>query len=177
MFDAFFSLFKKDVKSYPKGSIHSFVVKNLQGNDFDFSTLKGKKVMVVNTASKCGLTPQYEKLQQLYEKYKSDSFEIIGFPANNFLWQEPWSSNEIQEFCSVNYGVTFPMMEKISVKGRNMHPVYEFLTMKSKNGVQDSKVKWNFQKYLLNEKGELEKVIAPKTQPDDESIISWIEGE
>lgn len=176
MFSRIFSFFKKDTKSYPKGSVHSFVVKNLQGNDFDFSTLKGKKVMIVNTASKCGLTPQYEKLQEIYEKYKAQNFEIIGFPANNFLWQEPGNSNDIQEFCSINYGVTFPMMEKISVKGRNMHPVYEFLTKKSKNGVEDSKVKWNFQKYLLNENGELEKVILPKIQPDDESITNWIEG-
>lgn len=176
MFERFFSFLKKDTKSYPKGSIHSFVVKDLQGNDFDFSTLKGKKILIVNTASKCGLTPQYEKLQEIYEKYKTQNFEIIGFPANNFLWQEPGNSKEIQKFCSVNYGITFPIMEKISVKGKNIHPVYEFLTKKSKNGVQDSKVKWNFQKYLLNEKGELEKVILPKIQPDDESIISWIEG-
>ena len=176
MFDSIFSFFKKDTKSYPKGSIHSFVVTTLQGNDFDFSTLKGKKILVVNTASKCGLTPQYEKLQNLYEKYKSKNFEIIGFPANDFLWQEPGNSSDIQEFCSLNYGVTFPMMEKISVKGMNKHPVYKFLTQKSKNGVQDSKVKWNFQKYLLNENGELEKVISPKTQPDDRSITAWIEG-
>jgi len=176
MFNSLFSFFKKDTKSYPKGSIHSFVVKTLQGNEFDFSTLKGKKILIVNTASKCGLTPQYEKLQKIYDKYKSDNFEIIGFPANNFLWQEPGNSNDIQEFCSINYGVTFPMMEKISVKGKNIHPVYEFLTKKSKNGVKNSSVKWNFQKYLLNENGELEKVISPKTQPDDRSITAWIEG-
>lgn len=176
MFEKLLSFFRKDSKSYPKGSIHSFVVKNLQGKDFDFSTLKGKKLMVVNTASKCGLTPQYEKLQQLYEKYQSENFEIIGFPANNFLWQEPGDSNDIENFCSLNYGVTFLMMEKISVKGINVHPVYQFLTKKSKNGVTNSSVKWNFQKYLLNENGELEKVILPKIEPDDESIISWIEG-
>ena len=176
MLNSIFSLFKKDTKSYPKGSIHSFTVKNLQGNNFDLSTLKGKKVMIVNTASKCGLTPQYEKLQKIYDKYKSENFEIIGFPANNFLWQEPGNSNDIQEFCSINYGVTFPMMEKISVKGSNINPVYEFLTKKSKNGVKNSTVKWNFQKYLLNENGELEKVIAPNTQPDDRSITAWIEG-
>ena len=176
MFDFIFSFFKKDTKSYPKGSIHSFVIKDLKGNDFDFSTLKGKKILIVNTASKCGLTPQYEKLQEIYDKYKSQNFEIIGFPANNFLWQEPGNSNDIQEFCSVNYGVSFPMMEKIAVKGKNIHPVYEFLTKKSRNGVQNSSVKWNFQKYLLNENGELEKVISPKTQPDDRSITAWIEG-
>ena len=176
MLQSIFSFLIKDTKSYPKGSIHSFVVKNLQGNDFDFSSLKGKKIMVVNTASKCGLTPQYEKLQKIYKKYKNQNFEIIGFPANNFLWQEPGSASEIKSFCSINYGVTFPMMEKISVKGKNMHPIYEFLTKKSKNGVKDAAVKWNFQKFLLNENGELEKVISPKTQPDDRSITAWIEG-
>ena len=176
MFERFLTFFKKDTKSYPKGSIHSFVVKDLQGNDFDFSFLKGKKVMIVNTASKCGLTPQYEKLQEIYEQYKTQNFEIIGFPANNFLWQEPGNSNDIQEFCTVNYGVTFPMMKKISVKGKNMHPVYQFLTKKSKNGVKDAPVKWNFQKYLLNENGELEKVISSKTQPNDTSITDWIEN-
>ena len=175
MLQSIFSFLNKDTKFYPIGSIHSFVVKNLQGNDFDFSTLKGKKIMVVNTASKCGLTPQYEKLQKIYEKYKNQNFEIIGFPANNFLWQEPGSASEIESFCSINYGVTFPMMEKISVKGKNMHPIYEFLTKKSKNGVKDAAVKWNFQKFLLNENGELEKVISPKTQPDDRSITAWIE--
>lgn len=175
MLHSIFSFFNKDTKTYPKGSIHSFVVTDLTGKQFDFSTLKSKKIMVVNTASKCGLTPQYEKLQKIYDKYKDHNFEIIGFPANNFLWQEPGSASDIQNFCSVNYGVTFPMMEKISVKGKNMHPIYEFLTKKSKNGVKDATVKWNFQKFLLNENGELEKVISPKTQPDDRSITAWIE--
>ena len=176
MLQSIFSFLKKDTKTYPKGSIHSFIVTDLKGNQFDFSTLKGKKIMVVNTASKCGLTPQYEKLQKIYDKYKNQNFEIIGFPANNFLWQEPGSAADIESFCSINYGVTFPMMEKISVKGKNMHPIYEFLTKKSKNGVKDAAVKWNFQKFLLNENGELEKVISPKTQPDDRSITAWIEG-
>ena len=175
MLHSIFSFFKKDTKSYTKGSIHSFIVIDLRGNQFDFSSLKGKKIMVVNTASRCGLTPQYEKLQKIYEKYKNQNFEIIGFPANNFLWQEPGSASEIESFCSVNYGVTFPMMEKISVKGKNRHPIYEFLTKKSKNGVKDTSIKWNFQKFLLNENGELEKVISPKTQPDDRSITAWIE--
>jgi glutathione peroxidase len=151
-------------------------VVDLYGKTFDFSTLQGKKIMVVNTASKCGLTPQYKDLEALYEKYKDQDFVIIGFPANNFLWQEPGNASDIDNFCTVNYGVTFPMMEKISVKGKNIHPIYEFLTKKSKNGVKDTSVKWNFQKFLLNENGELEKVISPKTQPDDRSITAWIEG-
>jgi glutathione peroxidase len=158
-----------------KQSIHQFKVNDLEGNDFDFASLKGKKVMIVNTASKCGLTPQYEKLEALYKKYDSKNFVIIGFPANNFMGQEPGSNEEIATFCQKNYGVTFPMMSKISVKGKDMHPVYQFLTSKDKNGLEDNEVQWNFQKYLLNENGELEKVISPRTQPDDKSIIEWIE--
>ena len=158
-----------------KQSIHQFKVNDLEGNDFDFASLKGKKVMIVNTASKCGLTPQYEKLEALYKKYESKNFVIIGFPANNFMGQEPGSNEEIATFCQKNYGVTFPMMSKISVKGKDMHPIYQFLTSNDKNGLEDNEVQWNFQKYLLNERGELEKVISPRTQPDDKSIIEWIE--
>ncbi len=157
-------------------SIHQFKVTDIAGKEFDFSTLKGKKVMVVNTASKCGLTPQYEQLEALYKKYKSKNFVIIGFPANDFMSQEPGSDKDIATFCTKNYGVTFPMMSKISVKGKEMAPIYEFLTTKKYNGLEDSKVKWNFQKYLLNEKGVLVKVIAPTTEPNAPEIISWIEG-
>jgi glutathione peroxidase len=144
---------------------YDFKVKTLEGKSFDFASLKGKKVMVVNTASKCGNTPQYKDLEELYEKYGKDNFVIIGFPANNFGAQEPGSAAEIREFCTSNYGVTFPMMEKISVKGDDIHPVYQWLTSKSKNGVMDSEVKWNFQKYLIDEKGNLVDVIAPKEKP------------
>ncbi|MGB1971371.1 MAG: glutathione peroxidase [Flavobacteriaceae bacterium] len=157
-----------------KQSLHQFTVIALEGSSFDFSTLKGKKVMVVNTASKCGLTPQYKQLQELYNTYGSEQFVIVGFPANNFMKQEPGTNEEIADFCERNYGVTFPMMEKIDVTGDQMHPVYAFLTQKDKNGVIDSKVTWNFQKYLLNEEGILDKVISPQTSPDDEEIISWI---
>lgn len=156
-------------------NIYQFKVTDLYGSPFDFSELKGKKVMVVNTASECGLTPQYEQLQKLYDKYKDDNFVIVGFPANNFGGQEPGSDMEIAAFCKENYGVTFPMMSKISVKGDDMHEVYHFLTEKNKNGLQDSEVAWNFQKYLINEQGELEMVIKPKTLPTDASIVSWIE--
>ena len=155
-------------------TLHQFTVEALEGEAFDFSTLKGKKVMVVNTASKCGLTPQYKELQALYEEYGSDSFVIVGFPANNFLAQEPGSNEEIAAFCEHNYGVTFPMMAKIDVKGKDVHPIYAFLTQKDKNGVMDSKVTWNFQKYLVNEEGVVEKVISPRTSPKDEEIIAWI---
>jgi glutathione peroxidase len=155
-------------------SIHQFTVQNIEGKDFSFSSLKGKKIMVVNTASKCGLTPQYEQLEGLYEQFKDSNFVIIGFPANNFMSQEPGTNEEIVEFCQKNYGVSFPMMSKISVKGNDMHEVYKFLTEKSLNGLEDSSVKWNFQKYLLNEEGKLEKVIDPRTLPNDPEIIKWI---
>lgn len=157
-------------------SIYDFKVEDINGEEFDFSTLEGKKIMIVNTASECGLTPQYEQLQAIYEKFESDDFVIIGFPANNFMKQEPGDDEEIAAFCKKNYGVTFPMMSKISVKGDNMHPLYQFLTQKAMNGHSDSEVAWNFQKYLINEKGELEKVIHPRVKPDDEEIITWIKG-
>src|SRR5210317_2154929 len=127
-------------------SFYDFTVKDISGEDYPLSQLKGKKVLVVNTASKCGFTPQYKGLQELYDKYGSEDFMIIGFPANNFMRQEPGSDEEIATFCSVNYGVTFPMMSKISVKGDDQHPVYRWLTSKSENGVENSKVSWNFQK-------------------------------
>ncbi|WP_353084661.1 glutathione peroxidase [Flavobacterium sp.] len=157
-----------------KETIYSYKVKDLSGNEFDFASLKGKKILIVNTASKCGLTPQYKDLEAIYEKYKSNNFVVVGFPANNFAAQEPGSSKEISEFCQKNYGVTFPMMEKVSVNGGDMCAVYQFLTQKSKNGLQDSEVEWNFQKYLINEKGELEKVILPRVLPTDQEIVNWI---
>ncbi|WP_163711460.1 glutathione peroxidase [Mangrovibacterium lignilyticum] len=162
--------------SFGQNSFYDFTVKDIDGNDFDLSSLKGKKVLVVNTASKCGLTPQYEGLQELYDKYGGDKFVIVGFPANNFLSQEPGTNEEIEEFCQKNYGVTFPMMSKISVKGDDMAPIYHWLTEKSKNGVMDSSVAWNFQKYLIDENGKLVDMASPKTKPDDAKIVSWIEG-
>ena len=156
-------------------TIYQFTVEDINGKPFALADLKGKKVMIVNTASKCGLTPQYKELEALYQQYKDRDFTIIGFPANNFLGQEPGSNEQIASFCSINYGVTFPMMSKISVKGKNMHPLYQFLTQKSKNGVEDSKVKWNFQKYLIGRDGKLEKVIDPKTLPSSDEVKQWIE--
>lgn len=153
---------------------YDFKVKTLEGQEFDFNSLKGKKVMLVNLASKCGLTPQYKDLEEVYEKYQSDNFVIIGFPANNFMNQEPGTATEIRKFCTDNYGVTFPIMEKISVKGDDIHPVYQWLTSKSKNGVRDSEVSWNFQKYLIDEKGNLIEVIPPKEKPTSDKVIAWI---
>ena len=155
-------------------TIYQFEVEDITGKVFPLSNLQGKKVMIVNTASKCGLTPQYKELEALYQQYKDKDFVIIGFPANNFLKQEPGTNEEIATFCQVNYGVSFPMMSKISVKGKDMHPLYQFLTQKAKNGVMDSKVSWNFQKYLIGKDGHLEKVIDPKTLPNDPEVIEWI---
>lgn len=160
--------------SSAQNGFYDFTVKTLENEDFALSQLKGKKVMVVNTASKCGLTPQYEQLEAIYKKYGGKDFTIIAFPANNFFRQEPGTAKEIRAFCTSKYGVTFPIMAKISVKGKNIAPLYQWLTQKSKNGVQDSKVKWNFQKYLIGKDGKLEKVIYPRTKPDDAEIIEWI---
>lgn len=170
-----FLLFCFAAISQNEKTIYDFKVTDLEGKEFDFSTLKGKKVMIVNTASKCGLTPQYKKLQATYEKYESKDLVIVGFPANNFMEQEPGSDKEIASFCEKNYGVTFPMMSKISVKGNDIHPLYKYLTTEADNGHSDNEVAWNFQKYLINEKGTLEKVIHPKVEPDQEEIVSWIE--
>jgi glutathione peroxidase len=159
-----------------KQTIYQFKVEDLSGKTFDFASLKGKKIMIVNTASKCGLTPQYKELEALYKEYSSKGFVIVGFPANNFAGQEPGTNEEIATFCQLNYGVTFPMMDKVSVKGDDMCAVYQFLTQKSKNGLQDSQVEWNFQKYLLNEKGELVKVISPRTLPTDPEVLNWVKG-
>jgi glutathione peroxidase len=155
-------------------TLYDFKVKTIDGADFDLASLKGKKVLVVNTASKCGLTPQYEKLQELYLKHGGDNFTIIGFPANNFMSQEPGSNNDIAEFCQKNYGVTFQMMEKISVKGKDIHPLYKWLTSASENGVGDFDVKWNFHKFLIDENGKLVKDVNPQKSPMDDEIMNWI---
>ena len=156
-------------------TLHDFTVKTIDGDEFKLSQLKGKKVLVVNTASKCGLTPQYKDLEKLYKKYGGEKFVIIGFPANNFMNQEPGTNEEIKEFCSKNYGVSFPMMEKISVKDDDVHPVYQWLTSKAKNGKLDSKVKWNFQKYMIDETGNLVDVVFPKEKPFSEKIVKWLD--
>lgn len=156
-------------------TLHDFTVNDISGEPYDLSQLKGKKVLVVNTASECGLTPQYAQLQELYESKGGDGFEIIGFPANNFGGQEPGSDAQISTFCSKNYGVTFPMMSKISVKGNDIHPVYRWLTSKSENGVGDYEVQWNFHKFLVDEEGRLVRDVNPSVLPIDEEILAWID--
>lgn len=151
-------------------SIHEFSVPALDGGTINFSDFKGKKILVVNTASECGYTPQYAGLQELYEQY-ADKLVVVGFPANNFGAQEPGSNADIKTFCQKNYGVTFPMAAKISVKGDDVHPLYQWLTSKAKNGVMDAEVKWNFSKFLLDESGKLIEHFHSDVQPMSEEII------
>ncbi|MES2134001.1 MAG: glutathione peroxidase [Bacteroidota bacterium] len=169
-----FSFFKK--KGKPSSSIYTFKVTTIDGKEFDFSSLKGKKILVVNTASKCGFTPQFEQLETLYEKYKDKNFAIVGFPCNQFGNQDPGSGSDIKAFCTKNYGVTFPMMEKVEVKGEHAADIYKWLTSKEKNGVEGSSVKWNFQKYMIDENGFLVGHVASFKKPNCRKIVNWIEG-
>lgn len=156
-------------------SIYDFKVKSIDGTTFDFATLKGKKILIVNTASECGNTPQYKDLEELYKKYKSKNLVIIGFPANNFGGQEPGNDAEIKSFCTKNYAVTFPMMSKISVKGSDIAPIYKWLTEKALNGVKDAPVTWNFQKFMIDEKGNWAGSVAPKTAPlSSKEILDFV---
>ena len=172
------SLFTMTTLAYSQNtkSFYDFKTTTLDGQSFDLASLKGKKVLVVNTASKCGHTPQYAQLEELYKKYGGDKFTIIGFPANNFLSQEPGTNAQIREFCTKNYGVTFPMMSKISVKGKDQDPIYKWLTSKEENGVMDAPVKWNFQKFMIDEQGKLVGFVTPKELPNSPAITNWIEG-
>ncbi len=152
------------------GSIYDFKVSGLEGGEIDFSKYKGKKILIVNTASECGYTPQYEELEQLHKKY-SNKLAIIGFPANNFGGQEPGSNTEIAAFCKKNYGVTFPMAEKVSVTGEDAHPLFKYLAEEAgKTGVTGPVVKWNFTKFLIDENGKLVKVFPSKVKPLSEEI-------
>ena len=169
-----FSLIIISLMSTAQTSFYDFKCKTIDGKDFDFNELKGKKVLIVNTASKCGFTPQYEDLEKLYQMYKDKNFVIIGFPANNFMRQEPGTNSDIKEFCTKNYGVTFQMMEKISVKGDDMDAIYKWLTQKALNGKLDSTVKWNFQKYMIDENGNLVDVVYSADKPMCDKIIAWI---
>jgi glutathione peroxidase len=160
--------------AFSQSSFYELEAKSITGETIKFDIFKGKKLLIVNTASKCGFTKQYEDLENLNKKYGSEDFLIIGFPANNFMNQEPGTNEEIMQFCSTEYGVTFTMMAKISVKGDDIHPVYNWLTNKDLNGVADSEVKWNFQKYLIDEEGNLVKTLGTKVNPLDEEIIDFI---
>ena len=147
-------------------SIYDFTVKDINGNDFDMSSLKNKVVLIVNTASKCGFTPQFEGLEKLYKKYKDKDFVIIGFPCNQFGGQDPKDNSEIASFCELNYGVTFPMMAKIKVNGDEEHPLYTYLKSQ-KSGVISPRIKWNFTKFLISRDGEVVERFAPKIKPEE----------
>ena len=158
-------------------SIHEFSVQALNSDEIiDFSLFEGKKVMIVNVASKCGFTYQYKALEKLYHKYK-ERLVIVGFPCNQFLMQESGSEKAIEEFCSINYGVTFPLAHKVLVKGRRQEPIYKWLTRKELNGVADFTVKWNFNKFILDEKGKIIGNFGSKTEPFDPAIIEMIESD
>jgi len=154
-------------------SIHQFKVRGIEGSEIDFAQYKGKKLIIVNVASECGYTPQYQQLQELYNEFQ-DKLEIVGFPSNDFGGQEPGTNEEIQAFCEVRYGVTFPLSAKITVKEPNAHPIYQWLTHENKNGVADSEVRWNFHKYLLDENGQLVKSLPSAVSPLDEQILDWL---
>lgn len=157
----------------PPASIHSFKINGIDGKEIDFASFKGKKILLVNTASKCGYTPQYEALEKVYEKYK-DQLVVIGFPCNQFGEQEPGTATEIVEFCKKNYGVTFPLTEKVDVKGDNISPIYKWLCNKSENGVLDATIKWNFNKFLLDEDGKMLAYFGSKVVPDSSAILSYL---
>lgn len=166
-----FQIYETNKAQNNEKTIYSFTMNDIDGNPVSLSEYKGKVVLIVNVASKCGLTPQYRDLQDMYDKYNEKGFEILAFPANNFLSQEPGTDTEIKEFCSKNYGVTFPVFSKISVKGKDMAPLYKFLTTKEENGIDDSSVKWNFQKYLIDREGRLVTFFEPRTKVTDEKVL------
>jgi glutathione peroxidase len=158
------------------GHIHDFVMKDINGAELPLSRFRGKALLLVNVASKCGFTPQYSGLQSLYERYKEKGFEILGFPANDFLWQEPGSDSEIKQFCSTKYNVSFPLFSKISVKGKNIHPLYKLLTEKETNPRFSGKITWNFNKFLVNKEGEIVARFDSKVDPLDEHVLKAVEA-
>lgn len=159
-----------------KNNVHNFIVKDIDGQDISLEQYEGKVLLIVNTASKCGFTPQYEGLQALYEEYKDDGLVILGFPANNFGGQEPGTDEQIQEFCTVNFGVTFPMFSKISVKGSEQHPLYQYLTSKETNPEYGGAITWNFNKFLVNEEGKVINRFASKDAPQSDKVVTAIKG-
>lgn len=161
--------------SPPVKSVYEFKMKTIDGKEQSLSDYKGKVLLIVNVASKCGLTPQYKDIEALYEKYKDKGLVVLGFPANNFMGQEPGSDKEIKEFCTLKYDVTFPMFSKISVKGKDQHPLYQYLTNKENNGVIDADVKWNFQKFLIDKNGKVITSFSPQTSVAEKSVLDEIE--
>ena len=159
----------------PSKTVYDFTVKNIDGKNVSLSQYKGKVLMIVNVASLCGNTPQYKDIQALYSKYQSKGLVVLGFPANNFMGQEPGGDKEIKDFCTREYAVTFPMFSKISVKGKDIAPLYSYLTQKSENGVIDAPVKWNFQKFIISKKGQVITSISPSTSVNDDATMKALE--
>lgn len=155
-------------------SIYEFTVEDIDGRPVNLSDYQGKVLVIVNTASKCGLTPQYAEIQEFYEQYKDKGVVVLGFPANDFLKQEPGSNDEIKGFCEANYGVTFPMFSKISVKGKEIAPLYKYLTEKKENGALDASVSWNFQKFLIDKDGYVVASFSPRTTVKDEEFLKMV---
>lgn len=169
-------IFNSSPAAAPKEkSIYEFTMKDIDGQDVKLGAYKGRVAMIVNTASKCGLTPQYEGLQALYDKYKDQGFVVLGFPANNFMGQEPGTEKEIKDFCTLKYNVTFPMFAKISVKGSDQHPLYTFLTNKETDPGFEGEISWNFEKFLTDRNGQIIARFSPKTKPDDAKVIEAVE--
>ncbi len=158
-------------------SVYDFTMKDIDGNDVKLDAFKGRLIMIVNTASKCGYTPQYEGLEAIYKKYKDRGFVILGFPANNFMGQEPGTEKEIKEFCTLKYNVTFPMFSKISVTGRDQHPLYGFLTNKATNPEFGGEISWNFNKFLIGKDGKVVGRFATAVNPEDASVVAAIENQ
>lgn len=158
-------------------NLYDFTVQDINGEKVNLTDYKGKVLLIVNTASKCGFTPQYEGLQKIYEKYQDQDFVILGFPANNFMNQEPGTNDEIENFCQVNYGVTFPMFSKISVRGKNIHPLYKFLTNKNTNPEHSGKITWNFNKFLIDREGNIVDRFGSRTKPESKKLIAALEKE
>lgn len=155
-------------------SVYDYKLRTIKGEELDLSKFKGKKILLVNTASECGFTPQYKQLQELYENFK-DKVVVIGIPCDDFGGQEPGSESQIEQFCEVNFGVTFPLTQKVKILGPEIHPLYQFLTQQKLNGYRDSEVKWNFQKYLIDENGKLIKIFSAPTDPLSEDVLKLID--
>lgn len=156
-------------------SVYDFTMKDIDGNDVSLSKYKGKIIVIVNTASQCGLVGQLGEIEEFYKKYQDKGVVVLGFPANNFLGQEPLNNSDIKAFCTKNYGVTFPMFSKISVKGNDIDPLYKFLTSKEENGFVDAPIKWNYQKFIINREGKVVCSIAPRTTVNDQEFLQNIE--